>query len=635
MAIVSGKIDHVQGVVTGDVYPVGSCVETTNMVPDGSGGLKERDPVYSVSIKDMFMLDEKNAWSPNSMVKLDGDKITRTTHIPAIIHGAYINPQGGIVGISGLLPMTIRKVVNHKTSWVEVQQTPPSGIYEFVIKVEDTTTTVNVDVHGPDTVTEPPVNMSDIPMTVGSGDNLRANPVYEATFNLRSAQRDASILAKRTQATINTQPNKLAENIVNRLTTAVPSLTVTQKNSLITIDHPRSVIILSAPYWVKAINNGRGQASDLPTHGVDGVVYELGGGTRYRYSDVNGWQEVPGTPTNGAPIYHLDGLQAGSVVNINLDPLDNRPLHLSAPATVTQAGNRVMIHTPTGTMISTTTDHTLYGQLSKNRLSQADGMIINKKTRHAFLYDTGVVISTDNGAEIRSFGSDVVENIHYGEVAIAFAYKSTAFVVSGDILEAKTKQNESWVSSGEIRLPIKPTEVFSTAEGIILSDTESVYLFDGQNIFGPLVFNKASPLKQGVNRVSFYTNFQSHSWGSGVKPLPQYQPERFEASVTFRPPMVGKAFTPTSKYTVYQWTVNHVPQSGVTIGSKYANAITGKRTFSQPNVTATHSINGTYDKLVGVTLKKPLGKTTPFTVSTQTYKLYVWDNSQPSMWSQP
>lgn len=634
MAIVSGKIDQVQGVVTGDVYPVGSCVETTNMVPNGSGGLKERDPVYSVNITDMFMLDEKNAWTPNGLVKLNGDKITRTTHIPATIHGAYINPQGGIVGISGLLPMTIGKVVNSKTSWVEVQQTPPSGVYEFVIKVENTTTTVNVDVHGPDTVTEPPVDMSDIPMTVGSGDNLRANPVYEATFNLRTAQRDASILAKRTQATINTQPNKLAENIVNRLTTSVPSLTVVQKNSLITIDHPRSVVILSAPYWVKAINNGRGQTSDLPTHGVDGVVYELGGGTRYRYSDVNGWQEVAGTPTNGAPIYHLDGLQAGSSVNINLDPLDNSPLHLSAPATITQAGNRVMIHTPTGTMISTTTDHTLYGRLSKNRLSQADGMIINKKTRHAFLYDTGVVISTDDGAEIRTFGSDVVENIHYGEVALAFAYRSTAFVVSGDILEAKTKQNGSWASSGELRLPIKPTEVFSTAEGIILSDTESMYLFDGQNIFGPLVFNKSSPVKQGVNRVSFYTNFQSHSWGSGDKPLPQYQPERFEASVTFRPPMVGKAFTPTSKYTVYQWTVNHVPASGVTIGSKYANSITGKRTFSQPNVTATHSINGSYDKLVGVTLQKPIGKTTPFTVSTQSYKLYVWDNSQPSMWSQ-
>lgn len=634
MAIVSGKIDQVQGVVTGDVYPVGSCVETTNMVPDGSGGLKERDPVYSVNITDMFMLDENNAWTPNGLVKLNGDKITRTTPIPATIHGAYINPQGGIVGISGLLPMAISKVVNSKTSWVEVQQTPPSGIYEFVVKVENTTTTINVDVHGPDTVTEPPVDMSDIPMTVGSGDNLRANPVYEATFNLRSAQRDASILAKRTQATINTQPNKLAENIVARLTTAAPSLTVTQKNTLITIDHPRSVVILSAPYWVKAINNGRGQASDLPTHGVDGVVYELGGGTRYRYSGTNGWQEVAGTPTNGAPIYHLDGLQAGSAVSINLDPLDNRPLHLSAPATITQAGNRVMIHTPTGTMISTTTDHTLYGQLSKNRISQADGMIINKKTRHAFLYDTGVVISTDDGAEIRAFGSDVVENIHYGEVALAFAYRSTAFVVSGDTLEAKAKQNGAWVSSGELRLPIKPTEVFSTAEGIILSDTESMYLFDGQNIFGPLVFNKASPVKQGVNRVSFYTNSKSHSWGSGDKPLPQYQPEIINASVTFRPPMVGKAFTPTSKYTVYQWTVNHVPASGVTIGSKYANAIMGKRTFSQPNVTATHSINGSYDKLVGVTLQKPKGQTTPFTVTTQAYKLYVWDNSQPSMWSQ-
>lgn len=634
MAIVSGKIDQVQGVVIGDVYPVGSCIETTNMVPDGSGGLKERDPVYTINPSNLFMLDESNAWNPQGTYKLNGSKIIRQTIIPATIHGAYINPTGGLVGVSALLPMTIGKVVNQKTSWVEVQQSPPSGIYEFVIKVADTNTTVNVDVLGPDTVNEPPVNMGDIPMTIGQGDSLRANPVYEATYNLRSAQRDATILAKRTQATLNTQPNKLTENIAERLKRAIPSLTVSHKNNLITIEHPQSVVIIAAPYWVKAINNGRGQASDLPTHGVDGLVYELGGGTRYRYSDTKGWQEVAGSPTNNAPLYHLDGLPAGNAVNINLDPLDNTPLTLSQLMTVTQSGNRVMIHTPTGTLISTATDHTLYGHLSKNRLSQADGMVINKTTKHAFLFDTGVVLSTEDGAEIRTFGSDVIDTIHYGEVSVAFAYKSMAYVVSNDTLEAKVKQNGSWVSNGGLRLPIKPTEVFSTAEGIILSDGSTSFLFNGTSIYGPVVFNKISPLKQGVNRVSFTSKFMSCSWGSGDKSSAHHPEERFDCSVTFRPPMVGKAFTPTSKYTVYQWTMNRVPASGVTIGSMYPNSITGNRTFKQPNVAATHSINGSYDKLVGVTLQKPLGATKPFTVTTQSYKLYVWDNSQPSQWSQ-
>lgn len=634
MAIVSGKIDQVQGIVTGDVYPVGACTETTNMVPDGSGGLKEREPVYTINPSNIFMLDVSNAWNTKGTYKLKGDTIIHQTIIPATIHGAYINPTGGLVGVSALLPMTIRKVVNQKTSWVEVQQTPPSGIYEFVIRVDNTNTTVNVDVLGPDTVTEPPVNMDDIPMTIGRGDDLRANPVYEATYNLRSAQRDASILAKRTQTTLNTQPNKLTENIADRLKRAIPSLTITNKNNLITITHPQSVAIIAAPYWVKVLNNGRGQASDLPTHGVNGVVYELGGGTRYRYSDINGWQEVAGTPTNNAPLYHLDGLPAGNAVNINLDPLDNSPLTLSQPMTVTQSGNRVMIHTPTGTLISSATDHTLYGQLSKNRLSQADGMVINKTTKHAFLYDTGVVLSTEDGAEIRTFGSGVIENVHYGEVSVSFAYKSTAYIVTDDTLEAKVKQNGSWVANGELRLPIKPTEVFSTAEGIILSDGTTSFLFNGTSIYGPLVFNKTSPLKQGVNRVSFTGKFMSHSWGSGDKSPAPHPEERFDCSVTFRPPMVGKAFTPTSKYTVYQWTVNHVPESGVVIGSKYANSITGKRTFKQPNVTATHSINGSYDKLLGVTLQKPIASTQPFTATTQSYKIYVWDNSQPSLWSQ-
>lgn len=629
MAIVSGKIEQNQGVVVGDIYPVGACTETTNMVPDGSGGLKERDPVYTIDKASIFMLDESNAWNPQGTYKLKGSQIIRRTTIPATIHGAYINPTGGLVGVSALLPMTIRKVVNHKTSWIEVQQTPPSGIYEFILKVDNTNTTVNIDVYGPDTVTEQPVNMADIPMTIGQGDSLRANPVYEATYNLRSAQRDASILSKRTQATINTQPNKLTENIVDRLKRADPTLTVSHKNNLITIEHPRSVIIVAAPYWVKAINNGRGQASDLPTHGVDGVVYELGGGTIYRYTDTLGWQELSGTPTNNAPQYHLDGLPAGNAVNINLDPLDNSPLTLSSPMTVTQSGGRVMIHTPTGTLISTTTDHTLYGRLSKNRISPADGMVINKSTKNAFLYDTGVVLSTEDGAEIRTFGSDVIENVHFGKASVAFAYKSTAYVVSNDILEAKVKRDGSWVSNGVLRLPIKPTEVFSTAEGIVLSDGSSSYLFNGTSIYGPLVFAKSTELKQGINRISFSSNFQSHSWGSGDK-----SEESFDCSVTFRPPMVGKAFTPTSKHTVYQWTVNHTPESGVSVGSKYSSGITGNRTFKQPNVTATHSINGVYDKLVGVTLQKPLGATKPFTVTTQSYKLYVWDNSQPSLWSQ-
>ena len=629
MAIVSGKFENIQGVVTGDNYPVGSCTETTNMVPDGSGGLKERDPVYTTEVNNIFMLDENNGWNDIGTYKLNGDTIVRKTNIPSTIHGAYVNPKGGIVGISALLPMDIKKLVPKKVVWMEVQQTPSSGVYEFVFLVNNKRTTVNVDVHGPDTVTVPPVNMSDIPMTIGSGDTQRANPVYEATFNLRSAQRDALLLSNRTQATLDIQPNRLAANIVDRINRAIPEVRVTGRDTLLTVEHPVSIVAVSAPYWVKVVNSGRGQASDLPSHGRDGVTYELGGGLRYRYSDTDGWEEVAGTPVNTTPLYHLDGLSAGNPVSINLDPFDNSTLTLSSPVTVTQAGNRNMIHSPSATLISTTTDHTLYGQLSKNRLSAADGMVINKKTKNAFLYDTGVVITTEDGVEIRTFGSDTAETVHYGEVAVAFAYRSTAFVVSDDILEAKVKQNGSWVSNGELRLPIKPSEVFSTAEGIILSDTKSQYLFDGKNIYGPLVFNKSTPLKQGINRVSFYSNVQSHSWGSGDK-----SQENFDCTVIFRPPMVGKAFTPTSKYTVYQWTVNNVPESGVTIGSQYHDRLSGQRTFNHPNVTATHTINGSYDKLVGVILKKPVGSTKPFTVTAQSYKLNVWDNSQPSLWSQ-
>lgn len=629
MAIVSGKFENIQGVVTGDNYPVGTCTETTNMVPDGSGGLKERDPVYTTEVNGIFMLDENNGWNTSGTYKLNKDTITRQTNIPATIHGAYVNPKGGVVGISALLPMDIRKLVPKKLVWFEVQQTPASGIYEFIILVNNQKTTVNVDIHGPDSVSVPPVDMSDIPMTVGQGDNQRANPVYEATYNLRTAQRDARLLAERTQATLDIQPTKLAANIADRIRQAIPTVTVTGQNTLLTVDHPVSITAISAPYWVKVVNSGKGQASDLPSHGINGAVYELGGGLRYRYSDTDGWEEVAGTPVNVTPLYHLDGLSAGNPVNINLDPFDNSTVTLSSPVTITQAGNRNMIHSPTATLISTTTDHTLYGQLSKGRISPADGMVINKKTKNAFLYDTGVIVTTADGVEIRTFGSDIVENVHYGEVAVSFVYKSTTFVVSDDILEAKVKQNGSWVTNGELRLPFKPTEVFTTAEGIVLTDTKSQYLFDGKNIYGPQVFNKTTPLKQGINRVSFYSNDQSHSWGSGDKSR-----ETFDCSVTFRPPVVGKAFTPTSKYTVYQWTVNNVPESGVTIWSQYLDRLSGQRTFNKPNVTATHTINGGYDKLVGVTLKKPVGSTKPFTVTTQSYKLNVWDNSQPSLWSQ-
>lgn len=629
MAIVSGKFENIQGVVVGDNYPVGTCLETTNMVPDGSGGLKERDPVYTTEVNNVFMLDESNGWNAWGTYKLKNNTITRQTNIPATIHGAYINPKGGIVGISALLPMDIKKLAPKKVVWMEVQQTPSSGIYEFVFLVNNKRTQVNVDVRGPDTVTVPPVDMSDIPMTIGSGDTQRANPVYEATFNLRSVQRDALLLSKRTQATLDIRPNRLVANIVDRIKRAIPEAGVTGRNTLLTVEHPVSIVVVSAPYWVKVVNSGRGQVSDLPSHGLDGVTYELGGGLRYRYTDADGWVEVAGTPVNTTPLYHLDGLSAGNSVSINLDPFDNATLTLSSPVTVTQVGNRNMLHTPTATLISTTTDHTLYGHLSKNRLSAADGMVINKKTKNAFLYDTGVILTTEDGVEIRTFGSDTTENVHYGEVAVAFAYKSTAYVVSDDVLEAKVKQNGSWMSDGELRLPIRPTEVFTTAEGIVLSDKQNHYLFDGKGVYGPLVFNKTTPLKQGINRVSFSSNLQSHSWGSGDK-----SQETFDCSVTFRPPMVGKAFTPTSKYAVYQWMVNYVPDSGVIIGSQYLDRLSGQRIFNKPNVTATHTINGSYDKLVGVTLKKPLGTSKPFTVTTQSYKLNVWDNSQPSMWSQ-
>lgn len=629
MAIVSGKFENIQGVVIGDHYPVGSCTETTNMVPDGSGGLKERDPVYTTEVNGIFMLDENNGWNTRGTYRLNKDTIIRQTNIPATIHGAYVNPKGGIVGISALLPMDIRKIVPKKQVWMEIQQTPVSGIYAFVFLVSNQRITVDVDVRGPDSVSVAPVDMSDIPMTVGQGDNQRANPAYEATYNLRTAQRDAQLLAKRAQATLDIQPTKLAADIADKIKKAISAVIVSGQNALLTVEHPVSITAVSAPYWVKVVNSGRGQASDLPSHGVNGAVYELGGGLRYRYSDTDGWEEVAGTHVNNAPLYHLDGLSAGNSININLDPFDNSTVTLTSPVTITQAGNRNMIHSPTATLISTTTDYTLYGQLSKNRLSSADGLVINKKTKNAFLYETGVILATEDGVEIRTFGSAAVDNVHYGEVAVSFVYKSTAFVVSGDILEAKVKQNGSWMTNGELRLPINPTEAFSTSEGIVLSDTKSQYLFDGKNIYGPLVFNKSTPLKQGINRVSFYSNVQSQSWGSGDK-----TPESFDCSVTFRAPMVGNVFTPTSKYTVYQWTVNNVPDSGVTIGSQYHDRLSGERTFSRPYVTATHTINGSYDKLVGVTLKKPVGSTKPFTVTTQSYKLNVWDNSQPSMWSQ-
>lgn len=632
--IASAKIDVIKGVSVGDVYENGSCHETLNLVPDGSGGLKQRNNVSACPVgRQMVMLDELNAWTESSMIELTPTGIKRETNAGGklVLSGAY--SVRGLKGVSiPIAPM--RRTTKQDVAWLYVEQTPPSGIYEFRIRVDGTDYTVNVDVHGPDTVTEPAVNMSDIPTKIGTGDNVRANPDYEATYNIRTAQRDARLLQKRADATLAVQPHRLAQNITTRIQQAITGvgLYANFADSLVHLAHPLSVVVVSAPYWVRALNNGRGQASDLPPTGLEGYTYELGGGARYTYSATEGWKEVDGHTSSIAII--RTGSGAPVFARINYDPLDNTPIQLSTPATVTQSGNRVMIHTLTATVISTSTDDMLYGFLSHGKQSAADGLIYNKASNHAFLFDTGVLFTDDDGVILRAFGTDKVETIHVGDAKLSFVYQNSVFVVSQDRLIRKQRQTGEWVEGGSIRLPINPTKCFSTAEGVLLTDKKDVYLFNGDGIYGPQEFvGFEGTLYQGINRVSYFTsNHQSYSWGDGSKGMKQ---EPMQCRVVFRLPMPTRAYTPTSKYVISQWKVNHVPPAGVSIGSLYGNEVRFKRTFTGLWMHgAKHSIGGAYDRIKGVVVEKADPNSADFFVTTQSYTYYVFGSTQPSMWGQ-
>lgn len=716
MSIHSGMIHNTAvGIVQGDDYPIGAVSEARNMVVLGAELVQREPAVYFEAPTDGFISTVRNASAPTIHSFVDGrmvksNTINKSTIVaPKAIQGVYSHGtdefcvlyQTGTDASSDRTDIVAQ--VDRSTAWLQVRETPPSGTYQLEIEASAGQTTrryqISINVEGPDTITANPVVMTDVPKTVGEGENKRVNPEYEAIWLERNAIRDAELAVRRAKAAKLLSHDSLAWKIVELISESdfvknpvVANPYVNGNSNIVHLNlpnadgrNPTSVRFIKAPYWVDVLNNGEGSKSSLPQTGLEGFVYELGGGLRYQYKKTRGWEEIPGTrlKTPTKRMNMISGVEEELL--FNLDPFEkDSPLFIDRSASLVGLNQRNMIHSKNGgVFVSTTTNPKLYGPVSKNIRSKADGVIIPGVSKHAWLDDDGVLVSTGSGCKLYEFGSDHVEVIATGDVDLAFRMNGSFFVVRENVLEEYQKSTaSSWEMTGAMILPNSPTNVFRVVNGVLLVDG-SAYFFNGKSLTGPMTFRHVnhqefrqchgvgvsapfrSPNTKGgvvwgmlgnapfeevtnadivrhivsnqpaeTNDIDFRHAEETNAWHNiSTKVVGLYT---IDTKVVFRPPLLGKVFSPSSKHVVQQWSVNYVPEGGVTVGSMVEGNTRAARSFTKARTQATHGIGVSYEDLQGIVLTQPkqLDKPRQFTVGPQSYKIQAWGNSSFGQWSQ-
>lgn len=716
MSIHSGMIHNTAvGIVQGDDYPIGAVSEARNMVVLGAELVQREPAVFFEAPRGGYINTVRNGSAPTIHTFVDGRNvesytINKSTKVaPKAIQGVYSHDTDEYcvlyqsdTNASGDQTDIVAQV-DRSTAWLQVRETPPSGAYQLEIEASAGQTTrryqITINVEGPDTITANPVVMTDVPRTVGEGENKRVNPEYEAIWLERNAIRDAELAVRRAKAAKLLSHDSLAWKIVELISESgyvknpvVPNPYVNGNANIVHLNLPNadgriptSVRFIKAPYWVDVLNNGEGSKSSLPQTGLEGFVYELGGGLRYQYKKSSGWEEIPGTRLK-TPIKRMNMISGvEEELLFNLDPfLKDQPLFIDRAATLIGLNQRNMIRSKNGGVyVSTTTNPKLYGPVSKNTRSKADGVIIPGQSKHAWLDDDGVLVSTSSGCKFYEFGSDRVEVIATGDVDLAFRMNGSFFVIRERVLEEYQKSTaSSWELTGTMVLPNSPRNVFRVVNGVLLVDG-SAFLFTGKSLTGPMTFRNVnhqefhqchgvgvsapfrSPNTKGAmvwgmlgyapfgeeihadivrhiqsnqptetSDVDFHHSEQPNDWhGISTKEIGLYT---IDTKVVFRPPLLGKVFSPSSKHVVQQWTVNYVPDGGVTIGSLVKGNTRSARSFTKARTQATHGIGVSYEDLQGIVLTQPKQQDKPrsFTVGPQSYKIQVWGNSSFGQWSQ-
>lgn len=716
MSIHSGMIHNMAvGIVQGDDFPIGAVSEARNMVVLGAELVQREPAVFFEAPKGGYISTVRNGSAPTIHTFVDGrtvesNTINRSTVVATrAIQGVYSHGTDEYCVLfqtdtnQSSDRTDIVAQVDRSTAWLQVRETPPSGTYQLEIEASAGQITrkyqIIINVEGPDTITANPVVMTDVPRTVGEGENKRVNPEYEAIWLERNAIRDAELAVKRVAATKRLSRDSLAWKIVELISESdydkkpvVPNPYVNWNANIVHLNLPNadgrtptSVRFVKAPYWVDVLNGGEGSKSSLPQTGLEGFVYELGGGLRYQYKKSFGWEEIPGTRLK-TPIKRMNMVSGvEEELLFNLDPfLKNQTLFIDRAATLIGLNQRNMIHSKNGGVyVSTTTNPKLYGPVSKNIRSKADGVIIPGQSKHAWLDDDGVLVSTSAGCRFYEFGSDRVETIATGDVDLAFRMNGSFFVIRENVLEEYQKSTtSSWELAGAMVLPNAPRTIFRVVNGVLLVDG-SAYFFSGKSLTGPISFRHVnhqelrqchgvgvsapfrSPNTKGAmvwgmlgyapfgettnadivrhiqsnqsvetSDVDFHHTEQPNDWHNiSTKVIGLYS---IDTKVVFRPPLLGKVFSPSSKHVVQQWTVNYVPEGGVTIGSLVKEQIRSARSFTKVRTQATHGIGVSYEDLQGIVLVQPKQQDKPrsFVVGPQSYKIQVWGNSSFGQWSQ-
>lgn len=716
MSIHSGMIHNTAvGIVQGDDYPTGAVSEARNMVVSGAELVQREPAVFFEAPTDGYICTVRNGSAPTIHTFANGRTVKSNT-----INKSTIVAQMAIQGVYSrgtdefcVLYQTdtnasgdrtdIVAQVDRSTAWLQVRETPPSGTYQLEIEASAGQTTrryqISINVEGSDTITANPVVMTDVPKTVGEGENKRVNPEYEAIWLERNAIRDAELAVRRAKAAKQLSHDALAWKIVELISESgyvknpvVPNPYVNGNANIVHLNlpnadgrNPTSVRFIKAPYWVDVLNNGEGSKSSLPQTGLEGFVYELGGGLRYQYKKTSGWEEIPGTHLKN-PIKRMNMISGvEEELLFNLDPFEkDSTMFIDRAATLVGLNQRNMIHSKNGGVyVSTTTNPKLYGPVSKNIRSKADGVIIPGASKHAWLDDDGVLVSTNSGCKFYEFGSERVEVIATGDADLAFRMNGSFFVVRENVLEEYQKSTtSSWEITGSMVLPNSPTNVYRVVGGVLLVDG-SAYFFTGKAITGPMTFRHVNNQDfRQCNGVGVSAPFRTPNtkgamvWGMmGYAPFDEVtnadivrhivsnQPVEtndidfrhieetndwhristkvvglytIDTKVVFRPPLLGKVFSPSSKHVVQQWSVNYVPEGGVTIGSMVRGNVRSVRAFTKARTQATHGIGVSYEDLQGIVLTQPkqLDKPRHFAVGPQSYKIQAWGNSSFGQWSQ-
>lgn len=715
MSIHSGLIHNTAiGIVQGDNYPVGAVSEARNMVVSGSELVQREPSVYFESEQGSGYIGQVDSERAPILYTVTNGRVDsygvnkKLATVHTAIQGLYT--QGDDEYCITYLPNTPNQIgnrtvleqqVDRSTAWLQVRETPPSGLYSLEIEATagDLTReyTINIEVNGPDTITSSVVDMGDVPKTIGEGENKRVNPEYEAIWLERNAVRDADLAVRRANAVKATSLDSLAQLIATKIAESgykknpvtndpycnfngnIVHLNLKDTNEV------RSVRFIRAPYWCDVLNNSEGSKNNLPQTGLEGFTYEVGGGLRYRYKNSSGWEEIPGT--NLKKTVRRVNMRTGIEEDLffNLDPfVKNQYLAIDKNATLVGLNKRNMIHSKVGGIfVSTTTNPKLYGPVSKNSRSKADGIIVAGVNKHAWLDDDGVLVSTSSGTRFYEFGSDKVETIATGDVDMAFWMNGSVFVIRENQLEEYQKSSvQQWGKTGSMTLPNTPNKIFRAVDGVLLVDG-SAYLFTGKSLTGPMTFKNvnieslrqcqdvgvSAPFKSPNTKGSMVWGMLGYSpydndvvFGDVVQPIGTEQKQTandvnntttkgpnklfigtktiglytIDTRVVFRPPLLGKVFSPSSKHVVQQWSVNYVPYGGVTIGSIVKGQVRSSRSFTNPRVQVTHGIGVSYEDLQGIVLTQPKtpGEPKPFIVGPQSFKIQVWGNSSFGQWSQ-